>query len=183
MSQLIGLGGPQGPAGSSPQPTSWDKAEAQREPDVPSLTQQTVESQCGNAGLLTPRSVLPSIQVAQAMFPRALFPLSGVELLSAPHIHTLFPCSLAESPSWEVLDSKQNVSGNPETLGLGWGAGGAAGEKRALGQEKRSLLVPAREQVTGSSLLPATPVPPARASGRGPLTRRGPGVLKMGLVT
>ena len=99
MSQLIGLGGPQGPAGSSPQPTSWDKAEAQREPDVPSLTQQTVESQCGNAGLLTPRSVLPSIQVAQAMFPRALFPLSGVELLSAPHIHTLFPCSLAESPS------------------------------------------------------------------------------------
>lgn len=56
---------------------------------------------------------------------------------------------------WEVLGSRQNVA---ETLGMGWGTGGAA-SKRALGQEKPTLLVTAGEQVTGSFLLPATPVP------------------------
>lgn len=58
---------------------------------------------------------------------------------------------------WEVLGSKQNVA---ETLSMGWGTGGATSEKTALGQEKLTLLVTAGEQVTGSFLLPATPVPP-----------------------
>ena len=59
---------------------------------------------------------------------------------------------------WEVLGSKQNVA---ETLGMGWGTGGATSEKTALGQEKLTLLVTAGEQVSmpQPKTRPDSPVP------------------------
>ena len=46
------LGGPQGPAGSSPQPPFCDKAEVQRELGVPNLPQQRVEASVATQGSL-----------------------------------------------------------------------------------------------------------------------------------
>ena len=132
---------------------------------MPKLTQHEVESEGRSPGLLTPGSVLRPTQLARARFPRALSPLSGVELIRAPHICTFFSCSMAESPSWSALDSKQNVAGRPETLSVVWGTGGAVGEKRAARPGCGTLHITDGEKVTGSSLLPCHPNAPSQGTG------------------
>lgn len=109
------------------------------------------------------------MQAAHARFSRT-------ELPRVTHVQTIFSRSMTESPSWHVLGSKQSAPGTLETLSLGWGRGGAGGDKEAAGQGYWSLdITPGKEQQTPPHS-PTAKVPPGRARGGGPRVE-GPGSL------